>query len=139
MNLLNQLPRTTKKKKRFGRGISAGKGKSAGRGTKGQKSRSGFNIPSGFEGGQTRLYQRLPKLKGGRFKQRAKQQAVTTTQLNAYFVDNERVNLQTLKKKRLISKHALGAKIIGQDKLTKKLKFSQMHFSASVYKSLYGK
>jgi len=53
-------------KKRVGRGISAGGGKTAGRGTKGQKSRTGANsnIPRTFEGGQTPLSQKLPKLKG---------------------------------------------------------------------------
>lgn len=49
---------------RVGRGISAGGGKTAGRGTKGQKSRAGHNIPNRFEGGQTPLSMRMPKLKG---------------------------------------------------------------------------
>ena len=49
---------------RVGRGIAAGKGKTAGRGTKGQKARAGGGIPAWFEGGQTPLHQRLPKLRG---------------------------------------------------------------------------
>jgi large subunit ribosomal protein L15 len=53
-----------KKKTRVGRGIAAGKGKTAGRGTKGQKARAGGTIPAWFEGGQTPLHQRLPKLHG---------------------------------------------------------------------------
>ncbi len=55
---------------RVGRGIAAGKGKTAGRGTKGQKARAGGSIPPWFEGGQTPLHQRIPKLRG--FKNRAK-------------------------------------------------------------------
>jgi large subunit ribosomal protein L15 len=55
-----------KSKKRVGRGISSGHGKTAGRGTKGQKSRAGFNIPKRFEGGQTPLSMRAPKMKGFR-------------------------------------------------------------------------
>ncbi len=51
---------------RVGRGIAAGKGKTAGRGTKGQKSRSGASIPAWFEGGQTPLQVRIPKLRGFR-------------------------------------------------------------------------
>lgn len=39
-------------------------GGSAGFGMRGQKSRSGSGIRPGFEGGQTPLYRRLPKLKG---------------------------------------------------------------------------
>lgn len=51
-------------KKRLGRGIGSGRGKTAGRGTKGQNSRSGGGVPIGFEGGQTKLAQRLPKVRG---------------------------------------------------------------------------
>jgi large subunit ribosomal protein L15 len=60
-----RTPRT-----RVGRGIAAGKGKTAGRGTKGQKARSGGSIPPWFEGGQTPLHMRIPKLRG--FKNRFK-------------------------------------------------------------------
>lgn len=53
-----------KKRRRVGRGIAAGQGKTAGRGTKGQKARAGGNIPARFEGGQTPLHVRIPKLRG---------------------------------------------------------------------------
>ena len=59
-----------KERTRVGRGIAAGKGKTAGRGTKGQKARSGGSIPPWFEGGQTPLHMRIPKLRG--FKNRFK-------------------------------------------------------------------
>lgn len=51
---------------RVGRGIAAGKGKTAGRGTKGQKSRTGGTIQPWFEGGQTPIHVRVPKLRGFR-------------------------------------------------------------------------
>ena len=59
-----------KARTRVGRGIAAGKGKTAGRGTKGQKARAGGSIPPWFEGGQTPLHMRIPKLRGftNRFK-----------------------------------------------------------------------
>jgi large subunit ribosomal protein L15 len=57
-------------RKRVGRGIAAGQGKTAGRGTKGQKARAGGSIPPWFEGGQTPLHMRIPKLRG--FKNRFK-------------------------------------------------------------------
>jgi large subunit ribosomal protein L15 len=53
-----------KARTRVGRGIAAGKGKTAGRGTKGQKARAGGTIPAWFEGGQTPLSRRIPKLRG---------------------------------------------------------------------------
>jgi large subunit ribosomal protein L15 len=52
--------------RRVGRGHGSGKGKTAGRGTKGQKSRAGASIPAWFEGGQTPLHVRTPKLHGFR-------------------------------------------------------------------------
>ncbi len=57
----SRKPRT-----RVGRGIAAGKGKTAGRGTKGQKARTGGTIQPWFEGGQTPLQIRIPKLRGFR-------------------------------------------------------------------------
>jgi len=59
-----------KPRTRVGRGIAAGGGKTAGRGTKGQKARAGGSIPPWFEGGQTPLHMRIPKLRG--FKNRFK-------------------------------------------------------------------
>ena len=50
--------------RRVGRGHGSGRGKTAGRGTKGQKSRAGSSIPAWFEGGQTPLHVRTPKLHG---------------------------------------------------------------------------
>jgi large subunit ribosomal protein L15 len=53
-----------KPSRRVGRGHGSGRGKTAGRGTKGQKSRAGSSIPAWFEGGQTPLHVRTPKLHG---------------------------------------------------------------------------
>jgi large subunit ribosomal protein L15 len=63
---LRPAPGSRKAKRRVGRGIAAGQGKTAGRGTKGQKARAGGKIPAWFEGGQTPLHQRIPKLRGFR-------------------------------------------------------------------------
>lgn len=51
------------RRRRVGRGISAGQGASCGFGMRGQKSRSGRPTRPGFEGGQLPLYRRIPKLK----------------------------------------------------------------------------
>jgi len=55
---------SNKPSRRVGRGHGSGRGKTAGRGTKGQKSRAGSSIPAWFEGGQTPLHIRTPKLHG---------------------------------------------------------------------------
>jgi large subunit ribosomal protein L15 len=51
-----------KSEKRLGRGPGSGLGTTAGKGQKGQTARSGAAIRRGFEGGQTPLYRRLPKV-----------------------------------------------------------------------------
>jgi large subunit ribosomal protein L15 len=53
-----------KPSRRVGRGHRSGRGNTARRGTKGQKSRAGSGIPAWFEGGQTPLHVRTPKLHG---------------------------------------------------------------------------
>jgi large subunit ribosomal protein L15 len=61
---LNQLianPGARTKRTRVGRGIGSTKGKTAGRGVKGQKARTGVSL-NGFEGGQSALFRRLPKV-----------------------------------------------------------------------------
>ncbi len=67
---LHPAPGSRRKRTRVGRGIAAGQGKTAGRGTKGQKARAGASIPAWFEGGQTPIHIRVPKLRG--FKNRFK-------------------------------------------------------------------
>jgi len=86
-----------KNKTRVGRGISAGKGKTAGRGTKGQKSRAGSGKKEGFEGGQTPLVMRLPRLRGFT-SHRAKTEVVYTHQLNDFkgVVTNESLHTSGL-------------------------------------------
>jgi large subunit ribosomal protein L15 len=64
LNDLRPNPGSRKKRKRVGRGISAGQGKTAGRGTKGQGARSGGGKGPYFEGGQLPLARRLPFKRG---------------------------------------------------------------------------
>ncbi len=68
---------------RVGRGIAAGKGKTAGRGTKGQKARAGGSIPPWFEGGQTPLHMRIPKLRGFKNKFRVEYEVVNVGAIDA--------------------------------------------------------
>ncbi len=59
---LAPAPGSKKAKIRVGRGEGGRRGKTAGRGTKGLKARN--TLRPGFEGGQTPLSRRLPKLPG---------------------------------------------------------------------------
>lgn len=87
--------------KRLARGNAGKGGTTAGRGTKGQKSRSGHNIPTGFEGGQTKLSQVLPKVKGFKSK-KSPNYIIHTSDLNSNFKDGDKINKKTLSKKGLI-------------------------------------
>lgn len=65
MSLLETLrPKkgSTGYRKRVGRGHGSGLGGTAGKGHKGQKARAGGRVRWGFEGGQTPLMRRLPKV-----------------------------------------------------------------------------
>ena len=103
-----------KKRTRVGRGIAAGQGKTAGRGTKGQKSRSGYNLPRKFEGGQTPLILRLPKVRG--FKHaRLETIIIDRTLINKHYQNGEIVSPETLLKKKLIDSFDRPIKILGQE------------------------
>ena len=81
---LKPAPGSQKRRIRVGRGIAAGRGKTAGRGTKGQKSRSGASIPGWFEGGQTPVHVRVPKLRGFKPVNRIDYQVVNVGRISEY-------------------------------------------------------
>jgi large subunit ribosomal protein L15 len=107
------LKKIKKIKKRIGRGMGSGTGKTSGRGHKGQLSRtSSGNIPRGFEGGQTPLKMRIPKLKG--FKAVNKK---TKTFKSSFINDNfksARIELKDFEKKGLVSKRNVVKIILDQ-------------------------
>lgn len=107
-------------KKRLGRGNASGLGTFAGRGCKGQGQRKSGNVRPGFEGGQTPLISRLPKLKGFNNPNRGTFQVINVSDLNR-FENGEEVNLQSLLEKRLVSKKDVPVKLLGSGKLEKKL------------------
>ncbi|MBN2585421.1 50S ribosomal protein L15 [Patescibacteria group bacterium] len=90
--------KTSKDRRRVGRGIGSGMGKTSGRGTKGQKSRTGGGIPARFEGGQTPIIQRLPKHKGFRRPHRPKTFVINLTHL-VKLSDNGNLTLANLKQR----------------------------------------
>ena len=121
---LNDLVKINKKKIRVGRGIGSGKGKTSSRGHKGQKSRSGVAIKS-FEGGQMPLYRRLPK-RGFKIFGKTNLAILNLSKVQNIFeknrIDsNETIDLQFLKKKKLINKKYMKLKILGSGEIKKKI------------------
>lgn len=118
-------------RKRVGRGNGSGYGKTAGRGLNGQKSRAGGGKRPGFEGGQTPLAMRLPKLPGFRNINRVEYLPVNVSRLEEKFEAGEVVNGESLKAKGIIKHEDALVKVLGDGELTKALTVSVDKVSAS--------
>lgn len=129
---LKPSPGSTHRRMRVGRGHGSGKVKTSGRGQKGQKSRTGSSIPAYFEGGQMRLAQRLPVLRGFTNPFRKEFAVVNLEALEEWEGDTE-VNPETLAAQGFIrSNEAEGyVKILGNGDYTRKLTIRVHKFSAS--------
>jgi large subunit ribosomal protein L15 len=110
-------------RKRLGRGIGSGLGKTAGRGHKGQRARKSGNVRPGFEGGQMKLYMRLPK-RGFTNKFRVEYNVVNLDQLEKMFSAGDVVSKEALKSKGLIRYDNRPVKLLGRGKITKSLQVS---------------
>ena len=132
---LSPAPGSVKKPKRVGRGPGSGHGKTATRGTKGQKSRSGGGKGPGFEGGQTPIYRRLPKLPG--FKNPFKKvfELVNIDQLNI-FEQGAVVDPTAMQQAGLIKKTVYPVKVLGRGEVEKSLTVKAHQFSDSAVKKI---
>ena len=124
MIALNTKDKINKSKMRVGRGIGSGKGKTSGRGVKGQKSRSGVAIKA-FEGGQMPLYRRLPK-RGFNPISRTNIATINLEKIQSYIDDkkiipSDIINMDLLKKLRLVNKNSQKLKILGTGNIKDKV------------------
>ena len=139
MTRLNSTKKILKSKIRVGRGIGSGKGKTSGRGVKGQKSRSGVAIKS-FEGGQMPLYRRLPK----RGFNSLKKQKIAKLNLDKIqnLIDNKKIkqdtsiDLEVLKKSKIINKSSNKIKILGKGEIKTKINLNVDFVSKSAKEKL---
>lgn len=122
---------STHSKKRVGRGSAAGQGKTAGRGLNGQKSRAGGGKGAGFEGGQTPLARRLPKLPGFRNINRVEYVPVNVSRLEAKFSAGDTVDAESLKAAGIIKHTDAPVKVLGDGEITKALTIKVDKVSAS--------
>ena len=139
MTSLNSIGKIIRKKIRVGRGIGSGKGKTSGRGIKGQKSRSGVAIKS-FEGGQMPLYRRLPKRGFNPIK------TVKVAKINLdkiqMFIEKKKlktsdtINVETLKKYKIINKNSKKLKILGKGEIKDKINIKADSISKSANEKL---
>jgi large subunit ribosomal protein L15 len=118
----------THPRKRVGRGLGSGHGKTATRGTKGQGARTSVNIPRNFEGGQTKLAMRTPKLRGFRNHWKKTFAVINLTRLNR-FKNGTTVNPELLIEVGAISDVGAGVKVLGTGVLRRILTVQAHRFS----------
>jgi large subunit ribosomal protein L15 len=129
MNLheLYPFPEERAKVKRIGRGTASGQGGTSGKGHKGQNARSGGGVPAWFEGGQMRLYRRLPK-RGFKNPFRVVYQGLNLSTVYAAFADKTEVGIEDLYAAGLVDRD-MPVKILGDGEAGKALKITAHKFS----------
>ena len=125
-------PGSRRDRRRVGRGIGGKGGKTAGRGSKGQGARG--TVPAGFEGGQTPLHRRTPKMRGFNNPFRVEYHVVNL-ELLEQFDTGAVVSPETLREHGLVAKRGL-VKVLGRGELTKKLTVSAHAFSGSATRAI---
>ena len=138
LNTLTSNSGSRKTSKRVGRGNGSGKGTYCTRGCKGQNSRSGGWVPQWFEGGQTPLFRRMPKLKGfsnARFKKEFNVVNLSDLELLAgkWIID---ITPEVLLENRIVRKKTLPVKLLGKGALTAKVNITVAHASASAQQAV---
>jgi large subunit ribosomal protein L15 len=124
---LSPAPGSKKKKIRVGRGEGGRRGKTAGRGTKGLKARN--SLRPGFEGGQTPLAMRLPKLRGFKNPNKEEFAIVNLSAFDVFDADAE-ITPESLRERGLI-RHKGRVKVLAEGDLDKVLTVKAHAFSAA--------
>lgn len=127
---------STKKRKRVGRGISAGQGKTAGRGTKGTGARTGGGKGPYFEGGQLPLVRRLPFKRGFTNVFRIEYQEVNLDDLARVFSAGETATPDAMCDRGLIKKAGEPVVILGRGELPFALTVSAHRFSKTAQQQI---
>lgn len=126
-----------KRRRRVGRGISAGQGASCGFGMRGQKSRSGRGTRPGFEGGQMPLYRRVPKLKHFTVINKQQYTTINIRQL-ASLPANTEVTLESLMDSGIVTTNDGPLKILGDGDISVPLQVKAAKFTANARTKLEG-
>jgi large subunit ribosomal protein L15 len=124
---LRPAPGARTAKTRVGRGEGS-KGKTAGRGTKGTGAR--YQVPDRFEGGQTPLHMRLPKLRGFKNPFRTEYQVVNLDRLGLLYPDGGDVTVEDLVSKGAV-RDGSPVKVLGTGEITVTVAVTAHKFSAS--------
>ncbi|MDY7014399.1 MAG: 50S ribosomal protein L15 [Cyanobacteriota bacterium] len=137
MRIQDAVPKkgSRQRRRRVGRGISAGQGASCGFGMRGQKSRSGTGTKPGFEGGQMPLYRRVPKLKYFTVVNPKQYAIINVGQLSELDANSE-VTLDVLLEKGLLRKSKDPLKVLGDGQLNVPLHVKAAAFTAGAKRKI---
>ncbi|WP_018156883.1 50S ribosomal protein L15 [Demetria terragena] len=124
---LRPAPGSKTAKTRVGRGEGS-KGKTAGRGTKGTKAR--YQVPAAFEGGQTPIHMRLPKLRGFKNPSKVYFQVVNLETIATLFPEGGDVTVDALVDKGAVRKNQ-PVKVLGTGEISVKVNVTADKFSGS--------
>ncbi len=128
---LVKLPGAGKKRKRVGRGISAGQGKTCGRGMKGQGARSAKKSHPRFEGGRLPVARQLPKFGGFKRNRKVSFHPINLKDLSNLPESVHVVDLSVLKEFSIFPKKSLPIKVLGDGEINRPLKIFAHAFSKS--------
>lgn len=131
LGTLKNTSRPRKSVKRVGRGLGSGLGKTSGRGEKGAGSRSGYKRRYGYEGGQFRMFMKMPIRGFNNARFRTAYKGINLRQIESAFEDGEVVDMETLAQRGLINGRNVNVKILGNGELTKKVKINISAMSES--------
>ena len=133
---LKNTTRPRKNVKRVGRGLGSGLGKTCGRGEKGAGARSGYKRRHTYEGGQFRMFMKMPIRGFNNANFRTEYLAVNLSQINKMFEDGDVVNMESLMERGYVKGRNVLIKVLGNGELTKKVKIEADAFSKSAEEKL---
>lgn len=132
---LKPVPGSVKQLRRVGRGISSGMGKTSTRGHRGQGQRSGYKRRFGFEGGQTPLFRRLPKIHNFGYRTTRDWVSLNVSQL-AHLPANTEVTPESLVEHNILRQVTKSLRILGHGELKVALKVKAHHVSAGAIEKI---
>jgi large subunit ribosomal protein L15 len=136
LHSLKNTTRPRKSVKRVGRGLGSGLGKTCGRGEKGAGSRSGYKRRHTYEGGQFRMFMKMPIRGFSNAPFRKEYEAINLGQIEKMFEDGDVVNVTTLTERGFIKGRNVLVKVLGNGELTKKVTIEADAFSKSAEEKL---
>ncbi|MDR0340825.1 MAG: 50S ribosomal protein L15 [Mycoplasmataceae bacterium] len=140
LNNLKFTKGSRKDAKTWARGFGSGKGKTAGRGQAGQNSRNnGGGARLGWNGGTFNIFRTIPKSGFTNADFRQRYNIITIKQINVLINNGaEVIDRKTLEEFRIINKNKFPIKVIGNEKLVKKIEVNVDKMSAGAQKAIQG-